>query len=178
MSIWCIYAILSRGTIAHTHVIFTIKSWYSADGVENVVTVDEDFSDKGGWKITSSVNAVEKLIAYNNNVRSSEVSEVVTKKVSKDESPEPPPKIATTTFVAPSLISLGRRTNSTSPSSFVTGFWVCPVGTGRSRFMSAAIGKTPFSVCRELLCCYLFIFMSYTHLPDRFPYRFLAGWCI
>ena len=132
MSIWCIYAILSRGTIAHTHVIFTIKSWYSADGVENVVTVDEDFSDKGGWKITSSVNAVEKLIAYNNNVRSSEVSEVVTKKVSKDESPEPPPKIATTTFVAPSLISLGRRTNSTSPSSFVTGFWVCPVGTGRS----------------------------------------------
>ena len=91
------YAILSRGTIAHTHVIFTIKSWYSADGVENVVTVDEDFSDKGGWKITSSVNAVEKLIAYNNNVRSSAAdNKVVTKKGSKDESPEPPPKIATT----------------------------------------------------------------------------------
>ena len=129
-----------------------------------MVTVDEDFSDKGGWKITSSVNAVEKLIAYNNNVRSAADNKVVTKKGSKDESPEPPPKIATTTFVAPSLISLGRRTNSTSPSSFVTGFWVCPVGTGRSRFMSAAIGKTPFSVSRELLCCYLFILMSYTSL--------------
>ena len=78
------YAILSRGTIAHTHVIFTIKSWYSADGVENVVTVDEEFSDKGGWKITSSVNAVEKLIAYNNNVRSAADNKDVTNKGSKD----------------------------------------------------------------------------------------------
>ena len=60
--------------------------------------MDEDFSDKGGWKITSSVNAVEKLIAYNNNVRSAADNKDVTNKGSKDESPEPPPKIATTTF--------------------------------------------------------------------------------
>ena len=66
-----------------------------------MVTVDEDFSDKGGWKITSSVNAVEKLIAYNNNVRSAADNKVVTKKGSKDESPEPPPKIATTTLLPP-----------------------------------------------------------------------------
>ena len=105
--------------------------------------VDEDFTEGGAWKITSSVNAVEKMIDYNTHVRSVAVPTSKDEKKEKTEKnePLPPPKLATNTFVAPSLITIGRRTNSTSPSAFITGFWICPTGTGRVRFMSAAIGK-------------------------------------
>jgi len=122
--------------------------WYSADGSDNVMTIDEEFSSNGGYRIISSVNAVEKLIEYNRDVRSSGKKEG-TKQLSKQK--QHPPKLATSTYTAPSLISLGRRENSTSPSNFVTAFWVCPVGAGRSRFMSAAVGKTPFSIPRWMV---------------------------
>lgn len=128
-------------------------SWYSADGVENLVQLDEDFSD-GGWKITSSVNAVEKLMKYNKNVRSSS-GDGDTSSGKDDESKkkkeEEPPKKATTTFIAPSLIYMGRKQNATDSPSFITAFWVCPTGSGKSRFMSAAVGKTPFSFPRWLM---------------------------
>jgi len=125
--------------------------WYSADGSENVMSVDEEFSN-GGWKITSSVNAVEKLIEYNRDVRSSDDKAAKTKDtMESSKQQQQPPKLATSTYTAPSLISLGRRENSTSPSNFVTAFWVCPVGAGRSRFMSAAVGKTPFSIPRWMV---------------------------
>jgi len=123
--------------------------WYSADGSKNVMTVDEEFSN-GGWKITSSVNAVEKLIEYNRDVRSSD-DKKARKRDTKKKSAKQSPKLATSTYTAPSLISLGRRENSTSPSNFVTAFWICPVGAGRSRFMSAAVGKTPFSIPRWMV---------------------------
>lgn len=125
-------------------------SWYSSDGVDNTAHIDEDF-DGGTWKITSSVNAVEKLIKYNRNIRS--ISKGYETPSGETPKEEVAPKRATTTFVAPSLISMGRRdpTNSTEPPPFVSGFWVCPTGTGRSRFMSAAIGKTPFSIPRWLV---------------------------
>lgn len=131
--------------------IFVSYSWYSADGVKNTVHLDEEFSDDGGWKIRSSVNAVDKLLEYNREVRTATSSDNndETKKGKKDISDEEPPKLATTTFVAPSLIYMGRRTNSTAVSAFLTGFWVCPTGTGKSRFMSASIGK--FAVPRWLM---------------------------
>lgn len=108
--------------------------------------LEEDFSAEGGWTVTSQVNAVEKLIKYNQNFRVGEEEEPP----SEDE---PPPKLATTTLVAPSLIYMGRRSADPTdpPPSFLTGFWVCPTGTGKSRFMSAAISKTPFSIPRWLV---------------------------
>ena len=123
--------------------------WYSADGSDNVMTVNEEFSKDGGYEITSSVNAVEKLIEYNRDIRGSDNK--AAKDTKKGSSKQQPTKLATSTYTAPSLISLGRRTNSTSPSNFVTAFWVCPVGAGRSRFMSAAVGKTPFSIPRWMV---------------------------
>jgi hypothetical protein len=62
-----------------------------------------------------------------------------------------PPKLATTTFIAPSVITLGRRDNITAASTFLTGFWICPVGTGKSRFMSAAISKSPIAIPRWMV---------------------------
>eukprot|EP00970_Alexandrium_tamarense_P007406 scaffold1344_cov232-Alexandrium_tamarense.AAC.11 len=123
--------------------------WYSADGEENVMDIEEDFMGGKGWTITSRVNAVDKLGKYNAQMRAGDVEKG--KDSSSTESTKEPPKLATTTFVAPSLISLGRRQNNTAPSQFITGFWICPVGTGKSRFMSAAISKSPISIPRWLV---------------------------
>lgn len=128
--------------------------WYSSDGVENMMEVKEE-SENGGWKIVSSVNAVAKLAKYNSEVRSVNVStekdDNASTKKKKKKKDEAPPKLATTTFVAPSLIYMGRRDNSTATSNFLTAFWVSPVGTGRSRFMSAAVSKTPFAIPRWIV---------------------------
>lgn len=128
--------------------------WYASDGTENMIDIQEDFSSNG-WKITSSVNAVDKLIKYNKEVRipQNDDAKDTTHKgflVNKPKKNDPP-KLATTTFVAPSVITLGRRDNVTAASSFLTGFWICPVGTGKSRFMSAAISKSPIAIPRWLV---------------------------
>ncbi|KAL7494522.1 hypothetical protein ACHAWT_007627 [Skeletonema menzelii] len=129
--------------------------WYSSDGVENMMEVKEESTENGGWKIVSSVNAVAKLAKYNSEVRSlddgSTAKDNSSKKKKKKKKDELPPKLATTTFVAPSLIYMGRRDNSTATSNFLTAFWVSPVGTGRSRFMSAAVSKAPFTIPRWIV---------------------------
>lgn len=130
--------------------------WYSSDGVDNVMKVKEEFQENnnggggGVYKIVSEVNAVSKLGKYNAEVRNPTVG-VKKKKSKKKDVDVPPPKLATTTFVAPSLIYMGRRDNSTSTSNFLTAFWVSPTGTGRSRFMSAAISKAPFVIPRWIV---------------------------
>ncbi|KAL7464669.1 hypothetical protein ACHAXS_005014, partial [Conticribra weissflogii] len=129
---------------------------YAADGKENMMEIEEELmkvpkseEDLGkGWTITSSVNAVEKLKKYNREVRANQNTQ---KDIAKLDQKNEPAKKATTTFVAPSLIHMGRRQDDTTARSFVTGFWICPVGAGRSRFMSAAISKAPFSVPRWIL---------------------------
>jgi hypothetical protein len=132
--------------------------WYSSDGTENMVNLYEEFPElpsgssgkkSTGWKIVSSVNAVDKLVKYNKEVRMSDKS-AKQKTLAKPRT-KGTPKLATTTFIAPSVISLGRRDNITAPASFLTGFWICPTGTGKSRFMSAAISKSPISVPRWLV---------------------------
>ena len=131
---------------------------YTADGAENIMQIDEEFmglpngsaNSREGWQITSTVNAVEKLNKLNREVRIGSANGDSIGKVNSTEN-NSASKQATITFVAPSLIHMGRRDNSTSPSPFITGFWVCPVGTGRSRFMSAAISKSPIQVPRWLI---------------------------
>lgn len=61
------------------------------------------------------------------------------------------PKLATTTFMAPSVITLARRDSINATSQFITAFWICPIGTGKSRFMSAAISKSPVAIPRWLV---------------------------
>lgn len=128
--------------------------WYASDGTENMINIDENFSSTG-WKIQSNVNAVDKLIKYNKDVRMPKTDKIkdrthrglLVNKPKKFDSP----KLATTTYFAPSVITLGRRDNETATSSFLTGFWICPVGTGKSRFMSAAISKSPIAIPRWLV---------------------------
>jgi len=140
--------------------------WYASDGAENRVDIDEDFTSPTGYKITSSVNAVDKLTKYNKEVRMPQMEglrggpriaskaptdDILSKILINKPKKNAPPKLATTTFIAPSVITLGRRDNKTARSQFLTGFWICPMGTGKSRFMSAAISKSHIAIPRWLV---------------------------
>jgi phenylpropionate dioxygenase-like ring-hydroxylating dioxygenase large terminal subunit len=118
--------------------------------------IEEEFLNNGkGWRITSRVDAVDKLIKVDKSRRGKQVKEV-------DESNVP---VATSTFTAPNHVFMGRRNKETGETSFVTAFWICPTGTGRSRFMSAAVAKIPFSVPRWFMHVNLNNFLDQdTHL--------------
>jgi len=124
---------------------------YSASRDAPQTIVEEDLNDGKGWKITSTVDAVEKLIQTNTEWKIEEGKMKRKKDGAKGEKAAPAIRKATTTFVAPSLVYSCRRDAETGETTFVTAFWICPVGTGRSRFMSAAIGKIPFSPPRWLV---------------------------
>ncbi|GMI46054.1 hypothetical protein TrCOL_g13597 [Triparma columacea] len=53
------------------------------------------------------------------------------------------------TFRPPCTIATGRR-DADGETKFQACFWIAPVGIGRTRFMSAAVGRLPFSVPRWL----------------------------
>ncbi|GMI12619.1 hypothetical protein TrRE_jg4521 [Triparma retinervis] len=53
------------------------------------------------------------------------------------------------TFRPPCTIATGRR-DADGETKFQACFWIAPVGVGRTRFMSAAVGRLPFSVPRWL----------------------------
>ena len=141
-----------HGVFAHGVLGFDL---YSASK-EAPQSIKEEFPNDGkGWVITARVNAVDKLIAVDKTRRGKKVKEIDESKV----------KIATSTFAAPSCVYMGRRNKETGDTMFVTAFWVCPTGTGRSRFMSAAVGKLPFSIPRWLMHVNLNNFLDQdTHL--------------
>lgn len=128
---------------------------YSASK-EAPLSIEEDFINDGkGWVITSRVAAVDKLIAVDKTRRGKKVKEIDESKV----------KISTSTFYAPTTVYMGRRDKETGDTIFVTAFWICPTGTGRSRFMSAAIGKLPISIPRWFMHVNLNNFLDQdTHL--------------
>ena len=119
-------------------------------------SIEEEFVNDGkGWVITSRVAAIDKLIAVDKTRRGKKMKEIDQAKV----------KISTSTFHAPTTVYMGRRDKETGDTIFVTAFWICPTGTGRSRFMSAAIGKLPISIPRWIMHLNLNNFLDQdTHL--------------
>lgn len=118
-----------------------------------------------GWTITSSVDAKLKLLALSNEARG---------KLSNQKREETT-KNATTTFVAPSLIYQCRRDTKTGESNFVLPFYVTPTGTGRSRFMSAAYYKLPFTIPRWIFHVNILNFLDQdTYLLATQQHKLLA----
>ena len=136
------------------------------------MVVQERFPRTGvGWRLQSSVPAVDKLLRRdrdkrraqrNSDTAASRLSLVervirlinptisVTKKYSNTTNDDTQPLLlATSVFDAPTTIALFRRRvprgsekeDDDGQVSFVTAFWVCPVGVGRSRFFSAAVAR-------------------------------------
>lgn len=56
--------------------------------------------------------------------------------------PQPPPPTATTRFIPPCTIVSCRR-DAEGETKFLTVFYVLPVGVGRSRFLTAGVGRLP-----------------------------------
>jgi phenylpropionate dioxygenase-like ring-hydroxylating dioxygenase large terminal subunit len=141
-----------HGLFAHGVIGFDL---YSASRYEPQ-TIEEEFINNGkGWRVSSRVDAVEKLITVDKSRRGKKVKEIDKGKV----------PISTSTFTAPNHVVMGRRNKETGETSFLTAFWICPTGTGRSRFMSAAIGKVPFSLPRWIMHASLNNFLDQdTHL--------------
>mmetsp|Transcript_22489 Transcript_22489/g.31548 ORF Transcript_22489/g.31548 Transcript_22489/m.31548 type:complete len:627 (-) Transcript_22489:75-1955(-) len=129
--------------------------------------LEEEITNNGkGWKIISRVKASETLLAFDKLRRVDGKKDIdnedATSNTKATASSSP---IATTTFHAPNLVYQCRRDEETGETSFLTAFWICPVGTGRSRFMSASVAKTPFSIPRWIMHIVLNNFLDQdTHL--------------
>jgi hypothetical protein len=123
-------------------------------------TLEEEFVNGGkGWQITSKVAAIEKVLKIDKTIRGTKI------KPGKADGKGDEPKIATTIFKAPNLVYMGRRDKETGETSFVSSFLICPVGVGRTRFMSGTIGKVPFSPPRWFSHIFLNNFLDQdTHL--------------
>ena len=124
--------------------------WYSASK-DHPVSVTEEFDDRGGWTMTSRVLAVDKLRARDSQKR--ETAGTAKAKASKFSTPpSTTPPTATTTFYAPAVVTIGRR-DAHNQTKFLTCFWITPTGTGKSRFLSAAVARAPFSLPRWFQHC-------------------------
>jgi hypothetical protein len=109
-------------------------------------TIEEELGNNGkAWKITSRVDAIDKLVALDRRKRATGRND---NKTNKHKRTTDEVRIATTTFTAPNHVVMGRRDRKMGKTTFITAFWICPTGVGRSRFMSAAIGKLPMPVPR------------------------------
>jgi phenylpropionate dioxygenase-like ring-hydroxylating dioxygenase large terminal subunit len=114
--------------------------WYTASK-DFPLTIEEEFLNDGkGWRMTTRVDAVEKLLVVNK------------KRKGENESIKNPEKIlsATGLFQAPYFAVIGRRCKETADTSLLNGFWISPTGTGRSRLLIAFIAKTPVAAPRWL----------------------------
>uniref|UniRef100_A0A0G4GVX5 Rieske domain-containing protein n=1 Tax=Chromera velia CCMP2878 TaxID=1169474 RepID=A0A0G4GVX5_9ALVE len=98
--------------------------------MQRLGTPESSYEPGGLFTIQSSVDAVPKLSES-------------TAKEKKDSKPneDKKPLRATSRFTPPCLIASGRRDPLTGVSPFIIAFWVCPVGVGRTRFMSASVAR-------------------------------------
>jgi hypothetical protein len=117
-----------HGLFAHQAKPFDM---YSASK-DNPLQVTEEFPNDGkGWILKTQVDSTEKLLEVDRNLRGD----------------KPKPKTMTPMAVfylyAPFHVQLKRVTKDTNSTSFVSAFYICPVGVGRTRFMSAGLSKKP-----------------------------------
>lgn len=120
-----------HGLFAHQSKPFDM---YSASK-DYPLQVSESFPYNGkGWTLASQVDAADKLLEVDRQFRG-----VVTKR--KKATKEAP--LATSFLQMPTHLQLKRVNRATNNTSFVSGFYICPTGVGRTRFMAAAFSKRP-----------------------------------
>lgn len=138
-----------HGCFAHTALAFDM---YSANA-QHPLQVTEEW-EPAGWGFSSSVSAVDKVLKVDQDKRAS--LGMKTKKAQPKpgsiekaiEYEKTPDTLATSRLWAPTTVSLCRR-DENGETKFITAFWVTPVGTGKSRFMSAAVSSVfPFQIPR------------------------------
>ena len=134
-----------HGLFAHQQDGFDLYT-ATADAPQTIV---EEVTNGGqGWTVTASVDADYKLLHLNN------------KLTGKKSKPQDMTRVGYVTFVAPSFAYYCRRDKTTGETAFMTTFYITPTGTGRSRFMSGAVFKAPFSLPRWAMTINLMNFLD------------------
>jgi phenylpropionate dioxygenase-like ring-hydroxylating dioxygenase large terminal subunit len=121
-----------HGLFAHQAKAFDM---YSASQNYPLEITETYPNDGKGYVLESKVEAVQKLLEVDRTVRG-------IKKERKRKDGGPPP-VATSFLQLPGHLQLKRVSKTTNSTSFVSGFYICPTGVGRTRFMSAAFSKKP-----------------------------------
>lgn len=117
-----------HGLFAHQAKSFDM---YSASRDYPLQVTEEFLNDGKGWILKTQVDAKDKLLEVDRGQRGAKAN------------PEPTSPMATSFLQAPYHYQAKRVTKDTQTTSFVAAFWICPVGVGRTRFMSAGVSKKP-----------------------------------
>lgn len=141
------YLAQDHGLFAHQASSF---DWYVASP-DHPLEIEESF-DNNSWTMISRVPAIHKILLKSQQRREKAGSTKAKKdKKQKDndkKKKDAPVLYATSTLQAPCTVTLARR-DENKRTKGVACFWVCPVGTGRSRFLSLAAFKgSPIKIPR------------------------------
>lgn len=139
-----------HGLFAHQASSF---DWYVASP-DHPLEIEESF-DNHSWTMISRVPAIHKILLKSQQRREGATAASGSAKTKKRETEQKdnkkkdaPVLYATSTLQAPCTVTLARR-DENKRTKGVACFWVCPVGTGRSRFLSLAAFKgSPIKIPR------------------------------
>lgn len=125
-----------HGIFAHQTASFDM---YSASN-QYPLDVHQEYPNGGkGWILSSKVDSRKKLLKVDEKLRGDANSSRMTKtKKKKEDAPE---LWASSFFHAPIHVQLKRVDKNTGSTNFVSTFYICPVGVGRTRFMAAQGSK-------------------------------------
>jgi len=104
----------------------------------------EEIDDGKGWVLETKVDSKDKIQELDRSRR--DTLDPKQKKTKKKKSADASTPWATSRFHAPTHVRLNRVDKETGAVKFASLFYVCPVGVGRSRFLSAGI--SPLKVPR------------------------------
>jgi len=158
--------------------------FYSASSHAPVTVKEEFVNDGTGWHISSTVDAVYKVIEADQKRRDG--GDKTRKEPTSTKSPfrkshdqrddNTTPKKACLDYFAPSVCYYCRRDAATNDTNFATAFWITPTGTGRSRFMSAMVAKAPFLPPRWLTQININNFLDQDTYLLSTTQRHVLGW--
>ena len=137
-----------HGLFAHGNKAFDL---YAASKDHPQLVEESMSSDYKHLTFTSSVDAVDKLVAKRNK------QTINTKKTLTEMNEEKEPRQATTHFIAPNMIYMGRRDYKTGDTSFLSTFHICPLGAGRTKLLLSSVGKMKMPVSPPRWLMHIFV---------------------
>jgi phenylpropionate dioxygenase-like ring-hydroxylating dioxygenase large terminal subunit len=137
-----------HGLFAHQSTAFDMYTASLDCGFESFVS--EEIDGGKGWSLRTKIDAKDKILELDRSLRR-ETTKSKSKPRSKKSKGKQEPKSpwATFWFYAPTHVRMNRVNKETGETKLVTTFYVCPVGVGRSRFMSAVLSG--FKIPRWLI---------------------------
>ena len=161
-----------HGLFAHQSTSFDMYTASLDCGFESFVSEETDGGK--GWTLRTKIDAKDKILELDRSLRETTKAKSKLKSKKSDKSKQKPESPwATFRFYAPSHVRMNRVNKETGETKFVSLFYVCPVGVGRSRFMSATLSG--FKIPRWLIALNLNNFLDQdTYLLATQQRRLLA----